>query len=106
MNNNIQFVPTTSWLKIDEARAKRDALIADGTFKKGEVKLSSYRWVNPKDHSQGYMARVMIIKGVKPELEVISTTRKSKITETTTESGNTGIGSVQYSSETDWTETA
>ena len=60
----------TSWLPKAEAQAKVKALIADGTYKKGEIKLSSYRWADLKDHSKGYVARVHVQTGIHPELEL------------------------------------
>ena len=60
----------TNWLPKEDAQAKVKALIADGTYKKGEIKLSSYRWADLKDHSKGYVARVHVVTGIHPELEL------------------------------------
>lgn len=68
----------TSWLPKEDAQAKVKALIADGTYKKGEIKLSSYRWADLKDHSKGYVARVHVITGLHPELELGLTGKKKK----------------------------
>jgi hypothetical protein len=70
MNNNIipTFAAVTTWIDTNEAKAKRAELIASG-LNKSQVKLSSYRWADMKDHSKGYMCRVMVIKGLRPELE-------------------------------------
>ena len=59
----------TNWLPKEDAQAKVKALIADGTYKKGEIKLSSYRWADLKDHNKGYVARVHVVTGLHPELE-------------------------------------
>ena len=68
----------TNWLPKEDAQAKVKALIADGTYKKGEIKLSSYRWADLKDHSKGYVARVHVITGLHPELELGLTGKKKK----------------------------
>ena len=60
----------TNWIPKEEAQAKVKALIADGTYKKGEIKLSSYRWADLKDHNKGYVARVHVVTGLHPELEL------------------------------------
>ena len=68
----------TGWLPKAEAQAKVKALIADGTYKKGEIKLSSYRWAELKDHSKGYVARVHVVTGIHPELELGLTGKRKK----------------------------
>lgn len=68
----------TGWLPKAEAQAKVKALIADGTYQKGQIKLSSYRWADLKDHSKGYVARVHVITGLHPELELGLTGKKKK----------------------------
>lgn len=68
----------TGWLPKAEAQAKVKALIADGTYKKGEIKLSSYRWADLKDHSKGYVARVHVVTGIHPELELGLTGKRKK----------------------------
>lgn len=79
-NNNIEFAAVTTWISIADAKAKRAELIAQGIDKK-QVKLSSYRWKNIKDHSEGYICRVLVVKGLRPEMEVAGTKRvkKSKV---------------------------
>lgn len=72
----------TNWLPKEDAQAKVKALIVDGTYKKGEIKLSSYRWADLKDHSKGYVARVHVVTGIHPELE-LGLTGKRKKTEKT-----------------------
>ena len=72
-NNNMndvsapKFVAVSAWMQAAEAKALRDQLIAQ--YGKGKVKLSSYRWVDPKDHDKGYLARVIAIQGLMPEAE-------------------------------------
>lgn len=68
----------TNWLPKEDAQAKVKALIADGTYKKGEIKLSSYRWADLKDHSKGYVARVHVVTGIHPELELGLTGKRKK----------------------------
>ena len=77
MNDTITFAAVTTWISIADAKAKRAELIAQGIDKK-QVKLSSYRWKNIKDHSEGYICRVLIVKGLRPELELADTKRVTK----------------------------
>lgn len=90
MNDTITFAAVTTWIAIADAKAKRAELIAQGIDKK-QVKLSSYRWKNIKDHSEGYICRVLVVKGLRPEMEVVSTkrVRKSKVASFVTDC-NTG----------------
>lgn len=60
----------TNWLPKEDAQSMVKALINEGKFKKGEIKLSSYRWADIKDHSKGYVARVHVITGLHPEMEL------------------------------------
>ena len=69
MNNTITFAVVTTWISIADAKVKRAELIAQGIDKK-QVKLSSYRWADIKDHSKGYICRVLVVKGLRPDLEV------------------------------------
>lgn len=68
----------TNWIPKKEAQAKVKTLIADGTYKKGEIKLSSYRWADLKDHNKGYVARVHVVTGLHPELELGLTGKRKK----------------------------
>lgn len=88
--NTTEFAAVTTWISIADAKAKRTELIAQGIDKK-QVKLSSYRWKNIKDHSEGYICRVLVIKGLRPELELADTKRvkKSKVASFATDC-NTG----------------
>lgn len=109
MNNTTStFAVVTTWISIADAKAKRAELIAQGLDKK-QVKLSSYRWKNLKNHDEGYICRVLVVKGLRPELELADTKRKSKTAKdiaTTCNSGNSVEGEVKYASVTDWTATA
>ena len=80
MNNTdtTEFAAVTNWIAIADAKAKRAELIAAGLDKK-EVKLSSYRWADIKDHSKGYICRVLVVKGLRPELEVANTKSRERI---------------------------
>ena len=77
MNNTITFAAVTSWISITDAKAKRAELIAQGLDKK-QVKLSSYRWADIKDHDKGYICRVLVVKGLRPEMELADTKRVKK----------------------------
>lgn len=79
MNNTdtTEFAAVTNWIAIADAKAKRAELIAAGLDKK-QVKLSSYRWADIKDHSKGYICRVLVVKGLRPELELADTKRIKK----------------------------
>ena len=77
MDNTITFAAVTNWIAINEAKAKRAELIASGLDKK-QVKLSSYRWADLKDHSKGYICRVLVVKGLRPEIELADTKRTKK----------------------------
>ena len=68
-NTDTTFAAVTAWISIADAKTKRAELIAQGLDKK-QVKLSSYRWVDVKDHSKGYICRVLIVKGLRPEMEI------------------------------------
>lgn len=68
----------TNWLPKEDAQAKIKTLIADGTYKKSEIKLSSYRWADLKDHSKGYIARIHVATGIHPELELGQTGKRKK----------------------------
>lgn len=85
--NTIEFAAVTTWISIADAKAKRKELIANGLDKK-QVKLSSYRWKNVKNHDEGYICRVLVVKGLRPEMEVTGTKRvkKSKVASFVTDS--------------------
>lgn len=69
----------TNWIKKEEAQSKVKELIANGTYAKGQIKLSSYRWADLKDHSKGYVARIHAVAGIHPELELGSCGKRKKV---------------------------
>lgn len=78
------FVDMTSWIPVDEAKAKIAELIENGTFTKTQIKKSSNLFANRKDKSDGYVCRVLIEVGIHPELEIKKekkATKKPKKTE-------------------------
>lgn len=77
-------VVISQWMDKAEAQALVKTLIAEGKYAKGQLKLSSYRWVDPKDHSKGYLARVYAKPGICPEMELGKTGRVKKTASTTT----------------------
>ena len=114
MNDTITFAAVTNWIAINEAKAKRAELIAAGLDKK-EVKLSSYRWADIKDHSKGYICRVLVVKGLRPELELADTKRVKKnkaaafVTDCNTGNSVTDSMSMSYSTfmtDSEMTQTA
>lgn len=64
------FVDMTSWIPVDEAKAKIAELIENGTFTKTQIKKSSNLFANRKDKSDGYICRILIEAGIHPELEI------------------------------------
>lgn len=68
----------TAWIPTAEATEVIKSLIADGTFEKGQIRKSSYRFTNSKDKSEGYICRVVAEAGVHPEMEVGSLKRGRK----------------------------
>ncbi len=72
------FVDMTSWIPVDEAKAKIAELIENGTFTKTQIKKSSNLFANRKDKSDGYVCRVLIEAGIHPELEIKKEKKASK----------------------------
>lgn len=72
------FVDMTSWIPVDEAKAKIAELIENGTFTKEQIKKSSNLFANRKDKSDGYICRVLIEEGIHPELEMSKKEKKTK----------------------------
>ena len=66
--NNMSYI--TTWLPKAEAQSLVKKYLADGTYQKGQIKLSAYRWVDLKDHDKGYLARVHVVTGIHPEMEL------------------------------------
>ena len=83
------FVPASAWIDTAEAKALRKQLIESG-LDKSQVKLSSYRWKDLNDHDKGYLARVMIVQGLRPDLEVAPARKKAEAPAQTCETGNSG----------------
>lgn len=73
------FVDMTTWIPVDEAKAKIAELIENGTFTKEQIKKSSNLFANRKDKSDGYICRVLIEEGIHPELELPKKEKKSKV---------------------------
>lgn len=74
------FVDMTSWIPVDEAKAKITELIKNGTFTKTQIKKSSNLFANRKDKSDGYVCRVLIEAGIHPELEIKKEKKTAKKT--------------------------
>ena len=70
----------TSWIPVDEAKAKIAELIENGTFTKTQIKKSSNLFANRKDKSDGYVCRVLIEAGIHPELEIKKEKKTAKKT--------------------------
>lgn len=82
------FVDMTSWIPVNEAKAKIAELIENGTFTKTQIKKSSNLFANRKDKSDGYICRILIEAGIHPELEIKKekkTAKKSKKAEVVVE---------------------
>ena len=82
------FVDMTSWIPVDEAKAKIAELIENGTFTKTQIKKSSNLFANRKDKSEGYICRILIEAGIHPEFELKKekkTAKKVKKAEATVE---------------------
>lgn len=79
-----KLVVISQWMDVAEAKALVKSLVAKGKYAKGQVKLSSYRWKDLKDHDKGYLARVHAVPGICPELEIGETGRKTKVEPSTT----------------------
>lgn len=68
----------TNWIPTAEATTLIKDLIEKGTYTKKQIKKSSYRWADIKDHSKGYICRVMVEAGIHPELELAAKPKASK----------------------------
>ena len=79
-----KLVVISQWMDVADAKALVKSLIEQGKYAKGQVKLSSYRWKDLKDHDKGYLARVHAVPGICPELEIAETGRKTKVEPSTT----------------------
>lgn len=67
--NNATMVDISGWLPVPEARAKMKEMIANGSYTKDQIRLSSQRFANKKDKTDGYEAKVLVIPDIHPELE-------------------------------------
>lgn len=73
-NETVTATPTqwsyiTGWMKVEVANDFIAQAIAEGSYKKGQIKKSSPRFANKKDKTDGYECRVVAISGINPELE-------------------------------------
>lgn len=68
----------TDWIDVNEARMLRMKLIVEKKYTKDQCSISSCRWADPNDHDKGYLARVHVVGGIHPELELGDTGRKKK----------------------------
>ena len=83
------FVDMTSWIPVDEAKAKIAELIEAGTYQKHQIKKSSNLFANRKDKSDGYICRILVEQGLHPELELPKKQKKARSTKKVTESTET-----------------
>lgn len=67
--SNCNMVDISGWIPVQEARTRVLELVKNGTYKTEEIRLSSQRFANKKDKSQGYEAKILVIPGIHPELE-------------------------------------
>ena len=84
------FVDMTTWIPVDEAKAKIAELIDNGTYEKHQIKKSSNLFANRKDKSDGYICRILVEAGIHPELE-IKKEKKTRTTKKATESTTTDV---------------
>ena len=73
------FVNLTSWIPVVDAKAMIARLINEGAYEKHQIKKSSNLFANKKDKSDGYVCRVLAIKGLHPELELPDTKAEKKL---------------------------
>ena len=62
-------VDISGWINVLDARARMKELIANGTYTRDQIRLSSQRFANKKDKTDGYEAKVLVVPGLHPELE-------------------------------------
>lgn len=74
-----KFVDHTRWIPVDEAKAIIAKFIADGVYTKEQIKKSSNLFANRKDKTDGYVARVLVLQGIHPELEIAKEPKKNKV---------------------------
>lgn len=79
MKNTLELAAVTTWINVNEAKAIKAKLIAEGKVDKKNIALSSYRWADLKDKTKGYICRVMVVKGLLPDMEVADTKSLKKV---------------------------
>lgn len=67
--SNCNMVDISGWIPVQEARARMAELIKNKTYTQKQIRVSSQRFANKKDKSQGYEAKVLVEPGIHPELE-------------------------------------
>lgn len=72
----------TNWIPAAEAQMLRLKYIVEGKYAKHQIQLSSRRWADPNDHSKGYLARVHVVGGIHPELELGDTGKRVAVVKT------------------------
>lgn len=72
------FVDMTTWIPVNEAKAKIAELINNGTYAKHQIKKSSNLFANRKDKTDGYICRILVEAGIHPELEMPKKEKKSR----------------------------
>lgn len=72
------FADLTTWIPVDKAKAMIQELIDNGTYESNQIKKSSNLFANKKNKADGYVCRVLAIKGIHPELELPEKPKKTK----------------------------
>lgn len=72
------FADLTTWIPVNEAKAMIQELIDNGTYEVDQIKKSSNLFANKKNKADGYVCRVLAIKGIHPELELPEKPKKTK----------------------------
>lgn len=73
------FINLTSWIPVADAKAMIARLIDEGAYEKHQIKKSSNLFANKKDKTDGYVCRVLAVKGLHPELELPDTKAEKKL---------------------------
>lgn len=66
---NTTMVDISGWIPVPAARERMQELIKNGTYTREQIRLSSQRFANKKDKTDGYEAKVLVLPGIHPELE-------------------------------------
>ena len=88
------FVNLTTWIPVAEAKVMIARLIEEGAYEKQQIKKSSNLFANKKDKSDGYVCRVLAIKGLHPELELPDTKAEKKSKKKDNRRNKPHVGSV------------